>query len=93
MQEIKMPKCGEVFRVDESGYAAIVKQVRDKRNFQKKFTSVRNVWKKKKDSAVKIAKAETAESLKDEIAAKTAEISRLKAKLDAEENKKKACRK
>ncbi len=71
-----MPKCGEVFRVDESGYAAIVKQVRDKKGiFQKKFTSVRNVWKKKKDSAVKIAKAETAESLKDEIAAKTAEIS------------------
>ena len=29
MQEIKCPKCGEVFQVDESGYAAIVKQVRD----------------------------------------------------------------
>lgn len=30
MQEIKCPKCGEVFVVDESGYANIVKQVRDK---------------------------------------------------------------
>ena len=30
MREIKCPKCGEVFQVDESGYAAIVKQVRDK---------------------------------------------------------------
>ena len=30
MQEIKCPKCGEVFTVDESGYAAIVKQVHDK---------------------------------------------------------------
>ena len=30
MQEIKCPKCGEVFQVDEAGYAAIVKQVRDK---------------------------------------------------------------
>ena len=30
MQEIRCPKCGEVFQVDESGYAAIVKQVRDK---------------------------------------------------------------
>ena len=29
MQEIKCPKCGEVFQVDESGYAAILKQVRD----------------------------------------------------------------
>ncbi len=30
MQEIKCPKCGEVFVVDESGYADIVRQVRDK---------------------------------------------------------------
>ena len=29
MPEIKCPKCGEVFTVDESGYAAIVAQVRD----------------------------------------------------------------
>ncbi len=29
-KEIKCPKCGEVFQVDESLYAAIVKQVRDK---------------------------------------------------------------
>lgn len=29
MNEIKCPKCGEVFKVDESNYAAIVKQVRD----------------------------------------------------------------
>ena len=26
MQQIKCPKCGEVFRIDEAGYAAIVKQ-------------------------------------------------------------------
>ena len=30
MKEIKCPKCGEVFAVDESGYAQIVQQVRDK---------------------------------------------------------------
>ena len=30
MKEIKGPKCGEVFAVDESGYAQIVQQVRDK---------------------------------------------------------------
>ena len=34
MQEIKCPKCGEIFQVDESGYAAIVKQVRDKKRFK-----------------------------------------------------------
>lgn len=30
MKEIKCPKCGEVFAVDESEYAQIVQQVRDK---------------------------------------------------------------
>lgn len=30
MNEIKCPRCGEVFQVDEAGYAAIVKQVKDK---------------------------------------------------------------
>ena len=30
MQEMKCPNCGEVFQVDESGYAQLVKQVRDK---------------------------------------------------------------
>ena len=29
MQEIKCPNCGQVFKVDESGYASILKQVRD----------------------------------------------------------------
>lgn len=34
MNEIKCPRCGEVFQVDESGYAAILKQVKDK-HFEK----------------------------------------------------------
>lgn len=29
MNEIKCPHCGKVFQVDESGFADIVKQVRD----------------------------------------------------------------
>ena len=29
MNEIKCPHCGEVFKVDASGYADIVKQVRN----------------------------------------------------------------
>ncbi|MBQ6207687.1 MAG: DUF2130 domain-containing protein [Oscillospiraceae bacterium] len=34
MEEIRCPNCGKVFQVDEAGYAAIVKQVRDA-EFQK----------------------------------------------------------
>ena len=30
MQELKCPNCGEVFQVDESDYAQIVSQIRDK---------------------------------------------------------------
>ena len=30
MEEIKCPRCGEVFQVDDSGYAKIAQQVRDK---------------------------------------------------------------
>ena len=36
MQEIKCPNCGKVFQVDESGYAAIQKQIRD-REFEKEL--------------------------------------------------------
>lgn len=54
MQEIKCPKCGEVFQVDESGYAAIVKQVRDK-EFEKEVLERQNVYQTEKDSAVKVA--------------------------------------
>ena len=30
MQNLRCPKCGEVFGLDEAGYDRIVKQVRDK---------------------------------------------------------------
>ena len=54
MQEIKCQKCGEVFRVDESGYAAIVERVRDK-ELEKEILEKQSVYQSEKDSAVKIA--------------------------------------
>ena len=30
MENIKCPHCGEIFTIDESGYAAIVSQIKDK---------------------------------------------------------------
>ena len=81
MQEIKCPKCGEVFQVDESGYAAIVKQVRD-REFEKEISERENVYKTEKDSAVKVA-VTMAQSQKDkEIAEKELEIARLKGEIE-----------
>ena len=81
MQEIKCPKCGEVFQVDESGYAAIVKQVRDK-EFEKEVKERENAHKSDKDSAIKLAVTK-AEADKDrEIAEKDLEIARLRGELE-----------
>ena len=55
--EIKCPKCGEVFKVDESGYAAIVHQVRDK-EFQKDLAERISQMKSEQETAVKLLKAD-----------------------------------
>lgn len=54
MQEIKCPKCGEVFQVDESGYAAIVRQVRDK-EFEKELSERKAQYLSEKENAVLLA--------------------------------------
>lgn len=88
MQEIKCPKCGEVFQVDESGYAAIVKQVRDK-EFEKEISSREIQFENEKEAAIKLAKIEVENRLKDILvekelatAKKDREILELKARLD-----------
>lgn len=88
MQEIKCPKCGEMFQVDESGYAAIVKQVRD-REFLSEIKERERQFEAEKVSAAKLAKAETEGRLKDELAKRDAEIAELKARLDAADSSKK----
>lgn len=54
MQEIKCPHCGEVFQVDEAGYAAIVKQVRDK-EFHKELQERQEQFLAEKKAAVDLA--------------------------------------
>ncbi|MCH5325193.1 MAG: DUF2130 domain-containing protein [Eubacterium sp.] len=76
MQEIKCPKCGEVFQVDESGYAAIVKQVRDE-EFTKEIHEHEKRANAEKETAVQLAKAEAEKELNAKLAEKEAEISRL----------------
>lgn len=88
MQEIKCPKCGEVFQVDESGYASIVKQVRD-REFQKELDSHRTQLEKERETAVELAKARTAEELNARLAESESKIMRLQSELDRMETEKK----
>lgn len=82
MEEIKCPKCGEVFKVDESGYAAIVKQVRDK-EFSDELKSRETQYKSEKDSAVQLAKLESEKDFNEKLNQKDAEISKLKAEIES----------
>lgn len=75
MQEIKCPRCGEVFQVDEAGYAAIVKQVRDA-EFQKEIAQREQSYLSERNLAIDVAVKDT-ESRKDK------EIARLRAELEA----------
>ncbi len=84
MQEIKCPKCGEVFQVDESGYAAIVKQVRDK-EFGKEIRERETQFETEKESAIKLARAEEKSAFQSELAKKEAEIAKLKSEIEAKE--------
>lgn len=80
MQEIKCPKCGEVFKVDGSGYAAIVKQVRDE-EFSKELESRQIQFESEKNNALQIAKFEAEKELNEKLSKKEAEIAELKNKI------------
>ncbi|MBQ7317625.1 MAG: DUF2130 domain-containing protein [Phascolarctobacterium sp.] len=78
MQEIKCPKCGEVFQVDESGYAAIVKQIRD-REFQKEVYERETQFKARLEALEKDRQL----AIKNAVTVKDAEIAELKAQISA----------
>ncbi len=81
MQEIKCPKCGEVFQVDESGYAAILKQVRD-REFEQEIRQREIAFANEKNNAVEIAVTKKASEKEKEIANKNTEIARLQGEIE-----------
>ena len=78
MNEIICPHCKKAFKVDESGYADILKQVRD-HQFDEELQTRLNLEKKKKEGAIKLAEANLKNVLQTEIAAKDKEILQLKA--------------
>lgn len=67
MQEIKCPKCGEIFQVDESGYAEIVRQVRDK-EFRQELERRETELTEKKDSELRLVRAEQERVLESRLA-------------------------
>ena len=99
MNEIICPNCKKAFKVDEAGFADIVKQVRD-HQFQEELENRLTLAEKEKESAVKLAEANLKNRLQEDIAKKDrelsekladkeAEIAEIKAKLDNAELQKK----
>ena len=84
MKEIKCPNCGQVFQVDESGYAQIVSQVRDA-EFLKELQRQEDALAEKREAELKLIKADQEKTA----AEKDREIARLNAKLENSETEKK----
>lgn len=85
MPEIKCPKCGEVFQVDESGYAEILAQVRNS-EFDKEIGRKEKSLKAEKEQAVQVAVLEAENKSKEVLAEKDTEIARLKLLLESSES-------
>lgn len=91
MQEIRCPKCGEIFQVDESGYEQIARQVRDK-EFEKEIERRAQDAEEKRAQELALIRLqeekEYTESLtkkESELAASAQRIAELEAKLQAGE--------
>lgn len=94
MQEIRCPKCNEVFQVDDSGYSQIVQQVRDK-EFEKEAARRAEELEKAKNSELKILEMEYEKKLEsalseksDDITDKEKRITELEARLESIESEK-----
>lgn len=84
MHEIICPHCGKAFKIDEAGYADILKQVRDA-DFDKQLHERLALAEQDKLRAIELAEARLAGELHKAAALKDAEIQKLKASLDAGE--------
>ena len=84
MHEIICPHCHKAFKIDEAGYADILKQVRDG-DFEKQLHERLELAEREKRDAIALAEAKVTNALQKAAAAKDTEIQALKAQLDAGE--------
>ena len=84
MHEIICPHCSKAFKIDEAGYADILKQVRDG-EFEQALHERLELAEREKHNAIALVKAEVTNALQKAAAAKDTEIQALKAQLDAGE--------
>ena len=84
MHDIICPHCSKAFKVDEAGYADILKQVRDG-EFEQQLHDRLELAERDKKNALALAEAQAASALQKAATAKDTEIQSLKAKIDAGE--------
>ena len=84
MHEIICPHCRKAFKIDEAGYADILKQVRDN-DFEQQLHERLELAEQDKRNAVELATTKVTSELQKAAVAKDSEIQELKAKLDAGE--------
>jgi len=84
MNQIKCPKCGESFTMDEAGYADILKQVRDE-DFEKTLHERLELADQSKKTEIALAEAKLTQELQAEKTKKDAEIANLKADISSNE--------
>lgn len=87
MNRIICPKCGEAFELTDNNYADILNQVRTA-EFDKEIAMHEETHKREKESAVKLAVAESEAGFKNEIAEKEREIEKLKSQIEISERAK-----
>lgn len=83
MNEIICPNCKKAFKVDEAGFADILKQVRD-HQFQEELAERLKLAEKEKENAVRLAEANVKNALQEALAGKEREIVELKARTEGE---------
>lgn len=83
MNEIICPHCHKAFKVDEAGYADILKQVRD-HQFEEELHNRLQLAEKEKESAVKLAEATIKNALQEQLAQKDAALAKLKSEKEVE---------
>lgn len=82
MNEITCPNCNKPFKLDNAGYADIVKQVRD-HQFQEELNSRLELAQNEKKSAIELTKAELKNNFERQLAEKQQEIAALSSKIES----------
>lgn len=82
--EIKCPRCGTMFQIDETNYESIARQVRNK-EFEKEIDLREHQHKLDKESAIELAKANLEKELTEKLNQKILEINELKNELKNKE--------